>query len=291
LPLVLAASPINTITAPISLTNLIVDLNSATVYSCSLTINDLPDDPASLSFDDRSVLSLFATLVCHIPTHVSISALFQRLPGNHESLLFFFQVLFETGLAIPPARSPPAALAPVLSATLEELEREFPSAGALSRTEAFGRIAATVQDPDCALRALQQQNCLALSLRAAIDDWVLRTAPDDFARFSLGFTVLAESVFASAPAVQCLREEVEANARAVCGGVIVAHIRHGGLIGASSLCLSDDERVDVAHFRAKLPPIAAPRSARRSSKSLSASLVLSRRVRASASSSEADEPG
>jgi hypothetical protein len=80
---------------------------------------------------------------------------------------------------------------------------------------------------------------------------------------------------------------VESHARAVCGGTIVAHVRHGGFIGASSLCLSDAERLELAHFRAKIPPIAASRS----SKTVSASFVLTRRAPASTSGSEADDIG
>jgi hypothetical protein len=271
LPHVLSSAPIFGITVPISLTNMIVDLGRGVVYDCRLSFEHLPTDHSALDFDNRSVVSLFAILTCRLPKYLSLSALFQRLPSTHECLLLFFQIFFETGLSAPRERAPfpPPLIPSTIAAILEEIEHEFPSAGRISRTESFVRIYAGLRglaDPsDAALAVLQSQNSLALTLRAALDDWIARTNPDDFTRFSVGFTALSESIFVSAPAVQCLREEVETSAREISGNVIVARLRGARLVGANSLCMTEAERAEITYFGAKLPPSVISRAPMRSS--------------------------
>jgi hypothetical protein len=172
--------------------SLVADVTTGKVYRCDLSAAALP------AITDRTLLRIVAVVAARLPDH--IPDILQQLPTDAE-LVFFFQYLFAAMIHEPGE----AGTDRHFYRTLLSIEKAFPSAGPLSRIDKFCELVyAASRTPldDCAAGVVNQlklENQFILVLRAAIDMWVEKSAPDVLRIFAVVFAIQGECYCLSGP--------------------------------------------------------------------------------------------
>ncbi|OHT00063.1 hypothetical protein TRFO_33294 [Tritrichomonas foetus] len=270
LPRALCTGPTSNLT--VTTNNFTIDIETGEVYRLSISLKEIPN---IANFNDTTVLRIFATLIARLPSFISISSVIRRIPNEPDILLCFFQILFKIGMMMNVNNKvgrlkhagrtvndlvelrPP--LSKELLFTLEDMDREFPSIGKYTRIDTFLLLLKqyrmmNVRDiQKVAIRHLQIQNRLVLSLRAAIDEWINKYSPDDAHKFALSIALLSEAKNASTPEVPCLELECEEAANEICSETVKMHLRCANLIGIGNLT-NNRYSGELKYWGARLPP-------------------------------------
>lgn len=139
---------------------------------------------------------------------------------------------------VPPQSS--GSVSDQIMQQLKEINKEFPSSGAMSRIKYFRVILKKIareklvktQDEAAkkALEILQNQNRFVLHIREALDLWIDSPKPPSHLWILvIGFIILNETYFGNYPLVPCLKQENQALFAELSSSPMLAHLKALGI--------------------------------------------------------------
>ncbi|EAX91468.1 hypothetical protein TVAG_276870 [Trichomonas vaginalis G3] len=252
LPKCLANSFCSICSSTLPLENNIVDLDTGSIFNIELDFSKLiPFAPAL----DQSTWYSFALIIFRVQRADYLSQMLNLLVliNDVDTVQTFFSALLnnysmpsrfgrvavrsrsgavssftKTVVPLRPPSHPSFRSSIGLSCKeeVEEIEKEFPSCGVVSRKKAFRHAVKSLIEKKGsnqieisakkALNFLRKQNEGALLIRDSIDLWINTFHPDDFWKMTIMFVLQNEATFQSFPFIPCLKEELGILGDALC---------------------------------------------------------------------------
>ena len=290
MPLRFAKGPLTDLSTNLGSSQIIVDLNTAEVFKAAFSIQAVDD----INLSNTSILSVIAVLCARLPYNIPIPAIIEKLSlyDDGEILMYFFRCFFAAALAVRISSKPKRVtifrktrekslkISKDFIDAVEEMEKEFPSSGAISRSQQFKKLVLMLMEqhgkqlydecPRLALKVLRRHNESSLLLRSAIDAWIDKFHPTDDRIFMVYLALTEEARVSSAPAIPCLGDELGLVAMNVTTHTMFSSLKSnqcfGPLTGTSK---KKDEEIkywsnrvplDMIHTREHLSSISFSRS-------------------------------
>ncbi|OHT09543.1 hypothetical protein TRFO_21599 [Tritrichomonas foetus] len=255
----------------------VIDLDTSEIYKIELSFKFPQFYLQSLN---SKALYGFATICARLPNIEYLSSILHifELTNNHSLAIKFFRQFFSLcqDQKVGPSRSHSylmshsssisqhisSARTPILHKrtpsnvkdALNDLEKEFPSASSMTRTEWFcnkiNESQKGIENYNEILSFMKQQNNMVLNIRAAIEQWVAKYHPSLIWQMIVGLAIQNEATFNNFPAIPDLKDEIEHLSQKFCSKQMIEALSRNGLL-AKKTKESNDNQVD--YWSQRLP--------------------------------------
>ena len=245
-----ARGPLTDLSTNIGTNQILVDLNTSKVFEFSFSMQTIGDD---IDFHDPSILSVIAVLCARLPYDINIPAVIDKISKLNDTSvsLDFFECFFAAALAVranSKSKRPnifkrdnikSVKIPKEYTEAVEEMEKDFPSAGTISRSQQFRKLIHVLlhgkndpnECPKLALKILRKHNEASLLLRSAIDTWIDKYRPSEERKFLIYLSVIEESKLASAPTIPCIGDELGIVTTDIATHTMFSHLKSNECFG------------------------------------------------------------